>query len=92
MQRSGYLRKVLILSSVAAFLIAYSVNVSYAGILVRRVRTFPIEQALAAAIKYPTPTTTILMVGLFVGLLAIVYALAVLHRPLRSADADDEQG
>ena len=81
-----------VIGYVAAFLIAYSVNVSYAGILVRRVRTFPIEQALAAAIKYPTPTTTILMVGLFVGLLAIVYALAVLHRPLRSADAADEQG
>ena len=74
----------------ATFIIAYSVNVTYAAILAGKVRTFPIEQALAASIKHAAPMTAMLVVGLMVGFVVIVYALATLHRPLRLGGSTGE--
>ena len=65
----------------AAFVLGFSLHVTYAARIVRRVKTFPIEQALHN-LKHPEASTTWLLVGLTLGLVGVVYALAELHRPL----------
>jgi Na+/citrate or Na+/malate symporter len=66
----------------ATFLLCYSLHVTYAALIVRRVKTFPIEQALGNAAKQPDAFTPWLMVGLTLGFVGVIYALAQLHRPL----------
>ena len=66
----------------ATFILCFSLQVTYAARLVRKVKTFPIEQALTGHIKYPEASTLWLMVGLTVGFVGVIYALARLHRPL----------
>jgi hypothetical protein len=74
----------------ATFLLCFSLNVTYAALIVRRVKTFPIEQAIANSVEHARPTTTWLMIGLTLGFVGIIYALAQLHRPLRLEPGPDE--
>jgi len=66
----------------ATFLLCYSLHVTYAALIVRRVKAFPIEQALGNAAKQPDAFAPWLMVGLTLGFVGVIYALAQLHRPL----------
>jgi hypothetical protein len=66
----------------AAFVLGLSINVTYAALLVRRVKAFPIEQALANGLQAPIGPTIWLMVGVTLGFVGVVWALAQLHRPL----------
>ena len=66
----------------ATFMLCYSLHVTYAALIVKRVKTFPIEQALGNAFRHPGAWTLWLMVWLTLGFVGVIYALAQLHRPL----------
>ena len=65
----------------AAFVLGYSLHVTYAARLVGKVKTFPIEQALRG-FDHSEASTTWLLVALTLSLVGVVHALAELHRPL----------
>jgi hypothetical protein len=66
----------------ATFMLCYSLHVTYAALIARKVKTFPIEQALGNGANHPEASTLWLMVGLTLGFVGVIYALAQLHRPL----------
>jgi hypothetical protein len=66
----------------ATFVLGFSFHVTYAAIIARKTKGFPIEQALRNGFE-PTGTATVfLMLGLTLGFVGVLYALAQLHRPL----------
>jgi hypothetical protein len=66
----------------ATFVLCLSLHETYAARLVGRVKTFPIEQALSNGLEHPEAAAMWLMVGLTLGFVGVIYALAQLHRPL----------
>jgi hypothetical protein len=66
----------------ATFVLCFSLHVTYAALITRTNKTFPISQALSNGLKHPDASATFLMVGLALGLIGVIYALAQLHRPL----------
>ncbi len=69
----------------ATFLLGFSLQLTYAALIVKKVKTFPLEQALANGSNQPGLLAEGIMVGLTLGFIAVICALAELHRPL----ADD---
>jgi len=66
----------------ATFVLCLSLHETYAALIVRKVKTFPIEQALSNGLVHPEAPATLLMVGLTLGFVGVIYALSRLHRPL----------
>ena len=50
--------------------------------IVRKVKTFPIEQALSNGLVHPEAPAMLLMVGLTLGFVGVIYALSQLRCPL----------
>ena len=74
---------VAILGLAAALVLSLSIHVTYGALIVRRVVTFPIEQALTNGLKADANAGALaLMVGLTFGVAAVMAAVTRLHRPL----------
>jgi hypothetical protein len=76
----------------ATFVLCLSIHWTYAALRVRRVTTFPLEQALASSVEHAMGAAVCLLVGVTLGFVGVTYALARLHQPLDEPPRTDESG